>query len=331
VLVAVLLLAAGTLTAAVWALAALVGLVKAPPIVLAGGLGVTVLVFIALSVALSAVGRMSRPIDDLSDAAERIERGDYTARVDERGTRRVRSLVRAFNQMSTRLADVDAGRRTFLADAAHELRTPLSVIEGQIEAIEDGVYPADAEHLAPIREQIRTLEKLIDDMRTVALAEAGSLSLDLRPTDLVALVDDAIAAFGAQATAASVTLTADHQPGLPDALADGPRIRQVLSNLLANALRHTPAGGRIVVGEAAGAGRKQLSVTVTDDGSGISAELLPKAFDRFVRGPDSSGSGLGLAISRDIVTAHGGDINITSQPGRGTTVTFTLPAVKSAG
>ncbi|HLB44825.1 MAG TPA: HAMP domain-containing sensor histidine kinase, partial [Candidatus Limnocylindrales bacterium] len=231
-----------------------------------------------------------------------------------------------FNGMSARLAEVDSRRRSFLADVAHELRTPLSVIEGQIEAIEDGVYPADAEHLAPIREQIRTLEKLIEDMRTVALAESGSLTLDLQPTDLADLISDQLAAFSAQAGAADVTLSSDIAADLPRAMADEQRVRQVLANLTANALRHTPAGGRVKIGARASADPGWLTVEVSDNGSGIPPDLLPKVFDRFAREDGSPGSGLGLAICRDVVEAHGGKIGISSAPGRGTTVTFTLPA-----
>ncbi len=331
VIVIVVLLAAGTLTSAVWALAALVGVVSAPPIVLAGGLLVTVIVFVATSVAFAAVRRMSAPIDNLAAAAERIERGDYSTRVEERGSYPMQGLVRAFNQMSARLADVDSGRRTFLADVAHELRTPLAVIEGQLEAIEDGVYPADAAHLSPIREQIRTLEQLIDDLRTVGLAESGSLTLERVPTDLGALVDDVVAAYSAQARGADVSLSADQQPGQPAALADPQRIRQVLGNLLANSLRYTPAGGHVTVSTRASADGATLTVEVTDTGRGIAPELLPRVFERFVKGEGSPGSGLGLAICRDIVEAHGGEIGISSEPGLGTRVTFSLPAVKSGG
>lgn len=330
-LILIILLAAGTLTAGVWALAALAGLVSAPPLVLAGGLVATVLVFIALAVSLSGVRRMSAPIDDLSDAAERIEHGDYSTRVTERGPRQVRSLVHAFNQMSARLGDLDSGRRTFLADVAHELRTPLTVIEGQLEAIEDGVYPADAAHLAPIREQIRTLDQLIDDLRTVALAESGSLTLERGPTDLGLLLDDVVAAYSAQARAADVSLRADHQAGQPAAFADPQRIRQVLGNLLANSLRHTPAGGHVTLSTRPSVDGATLTVEVSDTGRGIAPDLLPRVFDRFVKEAGSPGSGLGLAICRDIVRAHGGDIEISSQPGQGARVTFSLPTVPSGG
>jgi len=237
----------------------------------------------------------------------------------------VRGLVRAFNQMSGRLGALDEGRRTFLADVAHELRTPLSVIEGQLEAIEDGVYPADAEHLAPIREQIRTLEKLIEDMRVVALAEAGGLTLKLAQTDLGDLITDQLAAFSAQAGATDVALVPEIAADLPRAMADEQRVRQVLANLLANALRHTPAGGRVTVSARASGDERWLEVEVADTGSGIAPDLLPRAFDRFVKGEGSMGSGLGLAICRDVVEAHGGKISISSEPGHGTRVEFSLP------
>jgi signal transduction histidine kinase len=325
-LVAILLIA-GLLTSAVWALAALVGLASAPPIVTFGGLIVIVIVIVAIGATFASIRRMTAPIDDLADAAERIERGDYSTRVEERGSQSMQGLVRAFNQMSGRLQALDEGRRTFLADVAHELRTPLTVIEGQLEAISDGVYPADAEHLEPMREQIRTLEKLIDDMRTVALAEAGGLTLNLAPTDLADLLSDQLGAFSAQAGAASVTLVPQIPAGLPRATADEQRVRQVVANLLANALRHTPAGGRVTVNARASADGSFLTVEVADTGSGIAPDLLPRVFDRFVKGEGSGGSGLGLAICRDIIEAHGGAISVASEPSRGTTVTFTLPAV----
>ncbi|MEP7379778.1 MAG: ATP-binding protein, partial [Chloroflexota bacterium] len=324
-----ILLVAGLLTSAVWALAAFAGLVSAPPVVLAGGLVVTLVVFVAAATTFASMRRMTAPIDDLAAAADRIEQGDYSVRVEERGSNSMQGLVRAFNDMSARLASLDTGRRTFLADVAHELRTPLTVIEGQLEAIEDGVYPADSAHLAPIRDQIRTLEQLIDDLRTVGLAESGSLPLDRLATDIGALIDDVVAAFAPQARTAEVTLTADHAAGLPAANIDPQRIRQVLGNLLSNSLRNTPAGGRITVSACATLDQPTLTVEVTDSGRGISADLLPHVFDRFVKGDGSPGSGLGLAICRDIIGAHGGDIAMASEPSRGTTVTFTLPAVNS--
>jgi two-component system sensor histidine kinase BaeS len=328
-LIAFALFATGTFTIGIWALAAVVGLVSAPPIVMAGGLIALVVIGMAAFTAARMVRRMAAPIDDLVDAAARIEAGDYSVRVIERGPPQMRSLARAFNGMSTRLGDLDARRRTFLADVVHELRTPLSVIEGQLEAIEDGIYSADAEHLAPIHEQVRTLEKLIDDLRTLALAEAGSLSLDRKPTDLGATVEEFVTGFASQASASGVRLTSEVEPGLPPASLDASRIRQLLGNLITNALRHVPAGGWVKV--AVRRARKaeppgSLVLEVSDNGSGIAPELLPTVFDRFVKDAGSPGSGLGLAIARDLVQAHGGTITADSPNGQGTTIRATLPA-----
>jgi signal transduction histidine kinase len=308
----VALIATGTITLGVWALAALLGLVSAPPVVVAGG----VIALFVLAAAALRVGRTVRqltaPIDDLLDAAARIEAGDYSVRVAERGPAQLRSLGHAFNDMTSRLADIDSRRRTFLADVAHELRTPLTVIEGQLAAIEDGVYPADAAHLAPIHEQVKALERLIDDLRTLALADAGSLTLDRQPTDLAALIDDSLAAFRPTTKA---VLRADVEADLPPVIVDAARIRQVLANLLANAVRHVAADGRVTV--SARRDGAWLLIEVADNGAGIRADILPHVFERFTREPGSAGSGLGLAIARDLVQAHGGSISVDSEPGRG--------------
>ena len=314
----------GTVTLAIWAASALVGLVSAPPIVVVGGLLALLLVAVVAANIGRTVSRTVGPIDDLAQAAARIERGDYSVRVRERGTRPVRSLTRAFNGMSARLEDLDQRRRTFLADVSHELRTPLSVIAGQLEGIEDGLYPADAEHLAPIQAQLKALDKLIDDLRTVALAEAGSLPLDKRPTDLAALIDETVGAFSGQPAAPAAHITAEVETGLPSVNVDAGRIRQVLSNLLSNALRHVPSDrGRVrVVARREGG---SVVVEVIDNGGGIPAALLPTVFERFAKDPSSPGSGLGLAIARDLVMAHGGTIEAISPTGQGTTIRFSLP------
>jgi signal transduction histidine kinase len=278
-----------------------------------------------------AFRRFATPVGDLVEAAGRIEHGDYGARVPERGPREVRSLARAFNAMSTRLEATDRERRTFLADVSHELRTPLSVIRGQVEAIDEGVYPADAEHLAPIADAIRTLEQLVEDLRTLALAEAGALTLAREPVDLVELANESIATFRAAADTAGVTLRVDASGEVPAVSADPARIRGVLGNLIGNAVRHTPRGGDVTIlvagapGGSANDGPKLVETAVIDTGSGIAPELLPRVFDRFVKDPGSVGSGLGLAIARDIVTAHGGTIVAESTVGSGTTIRFRLP------
>lgn len=238
------------------------------------------------------------------------------------GVRELRSVGRAFGAMNARLRANEERRRSFLADVTHELRTPLAIIRGQAEAIADGVYPGDPEHLAPIIDAVRTLEGLTEDLRTLALSEAGSLSLAREATDLAALVHDAVAAFGPQAEAAGVTLIAE-AGDLPAADVDPARMRSVLGNLVSNALRHTPSGGAVGVG-VRGSGDR-IEITVTDNGEGIPPALLPRVFERFVRTPGSRGSGLGLAIARDIVTAHGGTIDIESALGSGTTVRISLP------
>jgi two-component system, OmpR family, sensor histidine kinase BaeS len=267
--------------------------------------------------------RYTAPVGDLVDAANRIEAGDLTTRVREHGPAEVRSVARAFNAMSEQLEATDARRRTFLADVSHELRTPLSVIHGRAEGIIDGVYPGDAEHVAPILEAAHTLELLIEDLRTLALAEAGGLTLNRESVDLGLLVSETLGTFQDQARQRGVRLAVDVAPDLPAIEADPARLQSVLSNLVSNALRHTPAGGEVRVrAERAAAG---LAVTVADTGAGIATELLPHVFERFVKGGDSSGSGLGLAIARDLVRAHGGDMAAASEPGRGTTMRFTLP------
>jgi signal transduction histidine kinase len=314
--------AAGTMVAGVWAFAAIVGLVSAPAPVLAVGIAALALVTLGAVQAARAVRRLAEPVDDLIGAAARIESGDYSGRIAERGPRDVRSLIRAFNDMSERLLAADASRRSFLADMAHDMRTPLSVIQGQLEAIADGVYPADEAHLAPVVDQVRTLERLVDDLRTVALAEAGALELRIEPVDLGALVDDVVAAM--RSSAGGLELATAIEPGLPLVPADAARLRQVVSNLLANAIRHTPPGGRIDVAvESAPDGR--VAVSVRDTGPGIPHEILPTVFDRFVKGQGAVGTGLGLAIARDLVEAHGGSITARGGSGEGATIRLTLP------
>jgi signal transduction histidine kinase len=305
-----------------WILGAIFGRVP----VAGGGLLVPVLIVAVIVVAMAfrALRRMTGPLDDLAAAAERIERGDYSTRVFPGRSARTYTLVSAFNKMSARLESVDKDRRAFLADAAHELRTPLSIIAGQIEAIEDGVYPADAAHLAPIHAQIKVLEQLIDDMRTVSLAEGGSLALNLQPTDLGATIDQQVAAFQTQATAAGIELRTDYPSGLAKATADEQRLGQVLANLLSNAVRHTPRGGHVTV-SARESAVGMLEITIKDDGTGIAADLLPRVFDRFAKEDGSGGSGLGLAICKDLVEAMGGQIRAESRPDQGTTVSFSLP------
>jgi signal transduction histidine kinase len=274
----------------------------------------------------SAFVRIGRTLDSMEEAAERVQEGDYAVRVrvPDRGLRPVRHLARGFNTMVERLQRDEDQRRTLLNDVSHELRTPLSVIAGNIEAMIDGVRPADEAHLSAILEETRVMERLIDDLRTLALAEAGALRLHREPLDVGALVGDVAAGFDARADETGVSLGVTVGEDLPAVEADAARIRQVVANLVVNAFEHTPRGGRIDL--AASRDGDGVTVAVLDTGSGIDAELLPRIFDRFQRAADSPGSGLGLAIARDLVEAHGGQIHATSEPGAGTRVEFSLPA-----
>ena len=246
-----------------------------------------------------------------------------------RGPADLRSLARAMNDMSSRLEAEETRRRSVLADIAHELRTPLSIIRGQSEAIVDGVYAADAEHMAPIISAAESLEMLVNDLSTLTLAESGALRLHREPIDVAVLVNETLDAFRAEATSAGVQLTEAVGGHLPPMDGDPGRMRGVLGNLVSNALAQSHPGGHIrVVGEAMG---QSVRLTVTDDGAGIAPELLPRVFDRFVKGPGSTGSGLGLAIVRDVVEAHGGSVAAMSTEGQGAAISVTLPAVTPGG
>jgi signal transduction histidine kinase len=283
------------------------------------------ILFVVLIVVLAAGGmrRVTGPMSNLIDAARRIESGDYSARVPESGSRDIRSVARAFNSMSERLEAIDEQRRNFMADITHELRTPLSVIRGQAEAIADGLYPGDAVHLAPILDATQTLDRLVEDLRTLAMTDAGNLVLKKEPTDIGTLVHEAVDSFRTQAETAGVSLNAHIADDLPSAEVDPARIRSVIGNLLSNAIRHTPSGGSVTVEANATDGK--VAIMVKDTGKGIPPDLLPHVFERFVKGATSMGSGLGLAIAHDIIAAHGGTIQITSEPSAGTAALISLP------
>jgi two-component system sensor histidine kinase BaeS len=271
------------------------------------------------------IRRTGSVLDELVEATRRVESGDYEVELPEPvgGARPVRALVRGFGTMTARLRADERQRRSLLADVSHELRTPLSVIQGELEAIIDGVRPADEEHLSAILDETRVLSRLVDDLRTLTLSEAGTLPLHREPTDLAVLVAEAAAGHGASAEAAGVQLAVEVEGEIPLLDVDPVRIREVLGNLLANALRYTPAGGRVTVTARRDGG--SVVVAVADTGAGIDPAVLPKVFERFVKSADSRGSGLGLAIARNLVVAHGGEIEAASSVGEGSTITFRLP------
>ena len=291
---------------------------------------VVIIVAVFIMAGLFNVGRSFRrlaiPIGDLVEASSRVADGDYSARVREHGPREIRTLTRAFNSMAERLQSSDQTRRAMLADVTHELRTPLTVIQGNLEGLIDGVYERDDAHLQPILDETRVLSRLIDDLRTLALAESGALQLQKEPTDLGMLIGETVASFRAQADTANVSLNTDIASNLPTVNIDPARIRQVLENLIANALRYTASGGKISVQCAVDSDQpKQIQMSVIDTGRGISQEELPHIFDRFYKARDSRGTGLGLAIAKNLVAAHGGTITAQSELSQGTTISFTIP------
>jgi two-component system sensor histidine kinase BaeS len=290
-----------------------------------------VIALLLVVIVLMAIGRTfratGRTLDELVEATRRVEAGDYSVRVGppQGGGRSARQLARGFDTMAARLETDERQRRTLLAEVSHELRTPLTVVQGNLEAIIDGVYPADPAHLALILDETRVLGRLIDDLRTMALSEAGTLALHPEPTDPDILVTDVVRSFEPAAAAAGVALAAAIDGDLPIIDIDPVRIREVLANLVANALRHTPAGGRVTIEGALTDDGRRIRLAIRDTGAGIDPTLLPHVFDRFVTGDDSRGSGLGLAIARQLVLAHGGQISVDSTVGLGTTFRVDLP------
>jgi two-component system sensor histidine kinase BaeS len=292
-----------------------------------------VFLLLFIFVVARAAGRarhFALPFADLIEAAGRVEAGDYTARAPDyrHGPRELRSLVGAFNAMAARLEEDERQRRSLLADVSHELRTPLAVLRGELEAMIDGVHPIDEAHLTEAVDQIAMLTKLVEDLRTLALAEAGALALQKEPTDLAVLANEAASSFEVLAGTAGVRLTVRMPVDMPLVDLDPLRIQQVIGNLVANALRYAPRGSRVeIVGEAR---PRAVAVSVTDNGPGIAPDLLPHLFERFAKAEDSRGSGLGLAIARRLVEAHGGSIRAECPPDGGTTVVFELPILSGA-
>jgi signal transduction histidine kinase len=292
-------------------------------------------VLLVVAVSLIAATLLSRqlidPLRQLTAAAEAMADGDLTQRVATRSQDEVGELAGAFNQMASDLEAAEGQRRQMTADIAHELRNPLSIIRGNLEAMFDGVYPADVEHLAPIYEETLLLQRLVEDLRLLSLAEAGQLRLMRSDVDVEELLRGI--AEGAQAVAQDkgIVLQVD-VPEPSRIVGDADRLRQVIGNLVSNALRYTPAGGTIAL-RAHPIGKQSkvgwVRIAVSDTGPGIPPEDLPHVFDRFYRGDPargrtSGGSGLGLAIARALIEAHGGTIEVESGLGHGTTFTVEL-------
>ncbi len=287
-----------------------------PPVVVAVVGAAVVATFIAYR-------RLARPVSDLLDGAERLGSGDYDARVHPAGPRAVRTLGRAFNDMAGRLDASEEARRRFLADVAHELRSPLTVLQGEVEAQLDGIHPRDDAHLTALLDHTRTLDRLVEDLRTLALGDAGQLTLHREAVSVGVVVDDAVNAIRPNAARRGVTLTTVGTAGTVLELdADPVRLGQDVTNLLTNAVRHTPPGGTVTVTVAPSA--ETIFVTVADTGPGIEGDV-ERVFDRFTRSADSGGSGLGLTIARQLVERHGGTLTAANSPTGGAVFTVTIP------
>jgi signal transduction histidine kinase len=272
--------------------------------------------------------RVVTPLADVIAAASQVAAGDLSARVQVRGPGDLRTLSNSFNRMAGALEASDRQRRALLADVAHELRTPLTIIRGKLEGVLDGVYTNDEEHVAPVLEEVYVLERLVNDLQLLTLADSGQLHFDRRRLDLAGLAERAAGLFEAEAAERNIKLAVEIRPDLPAVLADEQRVGQVIGNLVGNALRYINPGGQVTI--SACPSGAQVEMAVSDTGPGLPETDLPHIFDRFWRGEksrarSSGGAGLGLAIARQLVEAQGGRIWASNEPGGGLRVAFTLP------
>lgn len=273
--------------------------------------------------------RFIDPLADVIGAAQAVAAGDLTTRVPDRvrGSDDMQSLIDSFNHMADALERNDTERRNFLADIAHELRTPLTVIRGRLEGILDGVYATDESHIAPVLEETYVLERLVEDLRLLTLAESRQLHFDKQSIQLSDLAERAVDLFRAEADEKEIHILVKVEADVPTVTADPQRVGQVIGNLISNALRYVPANGTVLVTVSRAEAQARLSVS--DNGPGVPEEALPKLFDRFWRGDKSraraeGGAGLGLAIARQLIEAQGGKITAANVPGGGLEVTFVL-------
>jgi two-component system, OmpR family, sensor histidine kinase BaeS len=308
---------------------------------IAGGAAVS----IALLLGLLLSRQITAPLQRMALASRRVAAGDFSQRVDVTSRDELGALAADFNSMATSLGRSEEARKQLLSDIAHELRTPLSVIQGNLEAMMDGVAETSPARLASLREEVLLLNRLVTDLRDLTLAESGQLRLHTEPVDAADLASNAVSGLRSRAEQRGIELRAETQDGLPAVAADRDRIGQVLRNLLDNALRYTGPGGTITVSASLDSPSPQsltpnpqspahsfVRLAVSDTGQGIPAEELSRLFDRFYRVDksrtrSSGGTGLGLSVAKQLVEAHGGKIWVESEPGKGSTFNFTLPVM----
>jgi len=301
---------------------------------IAGGIAVA----IAAIIALVFSRQITAPLRRLSLAASRVARGDLSYRVTPGSTDEVGNLANTFNSMVDSLEKNQDMRRKLMGDLAHEMGTPLAVIQSNLEGILDGVVEPSSSNISSLHQEAMLLSRLVKDLRTLSQVEAGKLNLSPAPGDIGALVSSIVTATEPEARRKNVALSMDIPPGLPRAMMDRDRVSQVVVNLLSNALRYTSEGDSIKVAVATKKGSGQsdqyLLVSVSDTGQGISEEELPHIFDRYYQGAQpkekrSGGSGIGLTVVKELVEAHRGKVWVESARGKGSTFFFTLPVVST--
>ena len=295
--------------------------------------GALIAAVIALLVGIFLSRTLTRPIRELTQATHAVSEGDLSQQVPVRSNDELGELAQAFNRMSSELSRSVNARKQMTADIAHELRTPLSLILGHAEAVHDGVLPPSQENFEIIREEAARLEHLVNDLRILSLADAGELSIAPQTIEPQRLLQEVAAIYQYQTQRKNITLDLEIASPLSSIEVDPGRMTQVLTNILDNALRHTPEGGKIILSAQDATADDQVELAIQDSGPGLKAEDLDRIFDRFYR-TDSSrqrdgdipgGSGLGLAIARSIVQTHGGQLSAESESGKGLRVIIRLP------
>ncbi len=290
--------------------------------------GALVGMVLALVLGIILSRTLTRPIRELTRATHAVSEGDLSQQVPVRSRDELGELAKAFNKMSAELSRSVNARKQMTADIAHELRTPLSLILGHAEAVHDGVLPPSTENFEIIREEATRLEHLINDLRTLSLADAGELSMQMETVEPQRLIQEVSALYQYQAQKKNITFELDIAPDLPLIEVDPGRMTQVLTNILDNAMRHTPENGRIIF--AAREVDDMVELAVQDSGPGLNTGDADRIFERLYRADPSrfredGGSGLGLAIAKSIVQAHGGQISAESEPGSGLKIRIRLP------